>query len=75
MKKLNLFLVFNFFCAVSLQAVTTLNNHDSVAALSVVKIPIDAIAKADMFTAQIFATIDATKTIACSYQNHQYLLQ
>src|SRR3990167_4927195 len=59
MKKLNLFFLFNFFSVALMQAVTTLNNHNSVAALSVVVIPIDAVSSTDTFTINIFATIDA----------------
>ena len=47
-----------FFFFTFAQAVTTLNNHESIGALSVVHFPIDDVT--DTFTKDIFAKIDAT---------------
>lgn len=56
--------VFRFIGACSLMmvfsvyAITNLNDHASVEALSIVNIPIDAVPKTDLFTTNIFVQID-----------------
>ncbi len=56
MKILKCLLIIFLLCS-KFYAVTTLNNHESIGALSVVNIPIDAVT--DAFTKNIFAKIDA----------------
>ena len=50
--------IFLLFFFISMRAQTTLNNHEPLAALSVISMPIDSVV--DTFTKNVFAKIDAT---------------
>ncbi len=50
--------IFLLFFFISMRAQTTLNNHEPLAALSVVSMPIDSVV--DTFTKNVFEKIDAT---------------